>query len=48
MGVFLIIIAGHEPRKVKLRSDPSPDYWEGRRGVCVGVFQIIIAGHEPR
>eukprot|EP00055_Hartaetosiga_balthica_P002770 m.5214 g.5214 ORF g.5214 m.5214 type:complete len:557 (+) comp2360_c0_seq1:144-1814(+) len=30
------------------RIDPSPDYWEGKRGACVGVFQQIIAGNEPR
>jgi intraflagellar transport protein 56 len=22
------------------RLDPSPEYWEGKRGACVGVFQV--------
>jgi intraflagellar transport protein 56 len=26
------------------RLDPSPEYWEGKRGACVGVFQSIIGG----
>ncbi|KPP65277.1 hypothetical protein Z043_116317, partial [Scleropages formosus] len=30
------------------RLDPSPEYWEGKRGACVGVFQLILAGREPR
>ena len=30
------------------RLDPSPEYWEGKRGACIGVFQQIIAGHEPK
>lgn len=29
------------------RLDPSPEYWEGKRGACVGVFQKMIAGQEP-
>ena len=30
------------------RLDPSPEFWEGKRGACVGVFQMIIAAQEPR
>ncbi|XP_069053286.1 intraflagellar transport protein 56 isoform X1 [Lepisosteus oculatus] len=30
------------------RLDPSPEYWEGKRGACVGIFQLILAGREPR
>ena len=29
------------------RLDPSPEYFEGKRGACVGVLQAIIAGKEP-
>jgi len=25
------------------RLDPSPEYWEGKRGACIGWFQRIIA-----
>lgn len=28
------------------RLDPSPDYWEGKRGACVGVFNQVIQGTE--
>jgi hypothetical protein len=28
--------------------DPSPEYWEGKRGACVGTFQQVIAGNEPK
>jgi intraflagellar transport protein 56 len=28
------------------RLDPSPEYWEGKRGACVGVFQQVIARKE--
>lgn len=24
------------------RLDPSPDYWEGKRGACVGAFQAFL------
>jgi intraflagellar transport protein 56 len=30
------------------RLDPSPEYWEGKRGACVGVFQSIIGGHGSK
>ncbi|XP_041942835.1 intraflagellar transport protein 56-like isoform X2 [Alosa sapidissima] len=30
------------------RLDPSPEFWEGKRGACVGIFQLILAGREPR
>lgn len=30
------------------RLDPSPEYWEGKRGACAGVFQLIIAGKQPK
>ncbi|XP_046658630.1 intraflagellar transport protein 56 isoform X2 [Homalodisca vitripennis] len=30
------------------RLDPSPEYWEGKRGACAGVFQLIIAGRQPK
>ena len=30
------------------RLDPSPEYWEGKRGACVGLFQMVIAQKESR
>lgn len=30
------------------RLDPSPQYWEGKRGACIGVLQLVVAGQEPR
>lgn len=30
------------------RLDPSPEYWEGKRGACCGVFQQVIARREKK
>lgn len=30
------------------RLDPSPEYWQGKCGVCVGVLQMVIAGQKPK
>jgi len=30
------------------RLDPSPEYWEGKRGACIGVFQQVIAKKERK
>lgn len=30
------------------RLDPSPEFWEGKRGACIGAFQMILAGKEPQ
>ncbi|XP_011314978.1 intraflagellar transport protein 56 isoform X2 [Fopius arisanus] len=30
------------------RMDPSPEYWEGKRGACCGIFQYIIAEKHPK
>ncbi|CAG0913187.1 unnamed protein product [Notodromas monacha] len=30
------------------KMDPTPEYWEGRRGACVGTFQQVIAGKESK
>lgn len=30
------------------RLDPSPEYWEGKRGACCGVFQQVIARKEKK
>jgi intraflagellar transport protein 56 len=30
------------------KMDPTPEYWEGRRGACVGTFQQVIAGNENK
>jgi intraflagellar transport protein 56 len=27
------------------RLDPSPEYWEGKRGACCGVFQQVCTQH---
>lgn len=28
------------------RLDPSPEYWEGKRGACVGAFKQCISGTQ--
>ncbi|CAD5118028.1 DgyrCDS6768 [Dimorphilus gyrociliatus] len=30
------------------RLDPSPEYWEGKRGACMGVFRFITYGMEKK
>uniref|UniRef100_A0A7S2TNI4 Tetratricopeptide repeat protein 26 n=1 Tax=Lotharella oceanica TaxID=641309 RepID=A0A7S2TNI4_9EUKA len=30
------------------RLDPSPEYWDGKKGACCGVFQKVIAGRAPQ
>lgn len=30
------------------RLDPSPEFWEGKRGACVGIFQLVLSGRQPR
>ncbi|XP_063980878.1 intraflagellar transport protein 56 [Diachasmimorpha longicaudata] len=30
------------------RMDPSPEYWEGKRGACCGTFQYIVAEKHPK
>lgn len=30
------------------RLDPSPEYWEGKRGACIAVLQKISLGEEPK
>jgi intraflagellar transport protein 56 len=30
------------------RLDPSPEYWEGKRGACCGIFQAIVAKREKK
>jgi len=30
------------------RLDPSPEYWEGKRGACCGVFQQVLAKREKK
>ncbi|KAJ3174898.1 Intraflagellar transport protein 56 [Geranomyces variabilis] len=30
------------------RLDPSPEYWDGKRGACVGIFKHIVQGDEPK
>eukprot|EP00756_Hemistasia_phaeocysticola_P008366 Hpha_TRINITY_DN14601_c0_g1::TRINITY_DN14601_c0_g1_i1::g.48562::m.48562/K19685/TTC26, IFT56, DYF13; intraflagellar transport protein 56 len=29
------------------RLDPSPEFWDGKRGACIGVFQQVVAQKEP-
>jgi len=40
MGQFLYAAKAFD---VLEKSDPDPEYWEGKRGACVGVFQQVIA-----
>ncbi|TPX45548.1 hypothetical protein SeMB42_g03968 [Synchytrium endobioticum] len=28
--------------------DPSPEFWEGKRGACVGVLQQVLSDQEPK
>jgi hypothetical protein len=28
------------------RLDPSPEYWDGKKGACVGVFKQLLAHEE--
>lgn len=30
------------------RLDPSPEYWDGKRGACIGVLEQIMNGKEPK
>ena len=30
------------------RLDPSPEYWEGKRGACAGAFAMVVAGKQPK
>lgn len=30
------------------RMDPSPEYWEGKRGACCGTLQYIVAEKHPK
>lgn len=30
------------------RLDPTPEYWDGKRGACCGVLQMVIAGKEQK
>jgi len=45
MGAFFYAAKAFD---VLERLDPSPEYWEGKRGACVGVFQMLIANKEPK
>lgn len=39
MGHFLTAAKAFD---ILEKSDPDPDFWEGKRGACVGVFQEVI------
>ena len=30
------------------RLDPSPEYWDGKKGACIGVLKQIVSGQESR
>merc|ERR1719199_450963 len=45
MGHFFYALKAFD---VLERLDPSPEYWEGKRGACAGTFQMILAGKESQ
>jgi len=45
MGSFFYAAKAYD---VLERLDPSPEYWEGKRGACCGVFQQVLARREKK